>query len=63
MEMSSNLDFWFTCFKKLFVEESNSIMGAEYIYKIKPNELSDFLHKLDGLENFRWLEANEASTN
>ena len=37
-------------------------MGAEYIYKIKPNELLNFLQKLDGLENFNWLnEANEAS--
>ena len=36
-------------------------MGAEYKYQIKPNELSEFLKKLEELD-FSWLlEANEAS--
>ena len=37
-------------------------MGAEYKYQLKPNELLEFLQKLDGLEKFKWLnEANDAS--
>ena len=36
-------------------------MGAKFKYKIKPNELSEFLKKLEELD-FSWLpEANEAS--
>ena len=38
-------------------------MGAEYKYQIKPDELLEFLKKLEEL-NFSWLlEANEASLN
>ena len=36
-------------------------MGAEYKYQIKPNELLEFLKKLEDLD-FKWLiEADEAS--
>ena len=62
-ECPAALTFRFHCFKKLKVEESNSIMGAEYKYKIKPNELSEFLKNLEELD-FSWLqEADEASLN
>ena len=38
-------------------------MGAEYKYKIKPNELSEFLKNIEELD-FSWLqEASEASLN
>ena len=60
-ECPSTGTFRFTCFKKLYVEKTNSIMGAEYKYQIKPNELLEFLKKLEDLD-FKWLiEANEAS--
>ena len=60
-ECPATLTFRFNCFKKLKAEESNSIMGAEYKYKIKPNELSEFLKNIEELD-FSWLqEANEAS--
>ena len=60
-ECPATLTFRFNCFKKLYVEETNRIMGAEYKYQIKPNELSEFLKKLEELD-FNWLiEANQAS--
>ena len=45
---------------KLEVDESTSIMGAEYIYKISAKQLESFLIGLKRL-GFSWLQ--EAATN
>ena len=45
----------FNCFNKLVVDESTSIMGAEYIYKITAKQLESFLIGLRQL-GFSWLQ-------
>ena len=45
----------FECFHKLDVDESSSIMGAEYIYNVTAKQLESFLIGLRQL-GFSWLQ-------